>query len=74
LPGLCYGIALLAKASALVFGPLLLIVLELERRVGSTSNPVKPSARYWPGTSWRGFLPTSPFGRELAESWRLVWY
>src|SRR5437763_1918865 len=31
LPALWYGIALLAKASALAFGPLLMLVIELER-------------------------------------------
>jgi hypothetical protein len=31
LPGLCFGAALLAKASGLVFGPLLMAVVELDR-------------------------------------------
>jgi hypothetical protein len=31
LPAVLYGIAILAKASALVFGPLLIVVIELER-------------------------------------------
>src|SRR5207249_2462166 len=39
IPGLCFGLALLAKASALVFGPILMIAIEFERRFRD-SNPV----------------------------------
>jgi hypothetical protein len=46
-PALWFGLALLAKASALVYGPICLVVIELERlaRAGAFACP--------PGTSWR---------------------
>jgi 4-amino-4-deoxy-L-arabinose transferase-like glycosyltransferase len=67
LPGICYGVALLAKASALVFGPLLLIVLELERlvRLHLESGQDARSLLTWGFVAQ--FLPTSRFGRELFQ-------
>jgi hypothetical protein len=51
LPAVLYGIAILAKASALVFGPLLMMVIELERawRDGALSGGVNAwRERAWP--------------------------
>lgn len=67
LPAVCYGIALLAKASALVFGPLLLIVLELERLV---RRHLEAGGTWRSLLSWdfvKQFLPISTFGRELIQ-------
>jgi hypothetical protein len=54
LPAFCYGIAVLAKASALVFGPLAMIVLEVERlaRQGSLRSPNWGGLRAWVREAW----------------------
>jgi hypothetical protein len=55
LPALWYGLAILAKASALVYGPICLIVIEFERvlRSGALACP--------PATTWR---------QRLLHCWR----
>jgi hypothetical protein len=55
LPALWYGLAILAKASALVYGPICLVVIEFERvlRSGALACP--------PATSWR---------HRLVHTWR----
>lgn len=63
LPAACYGVALLAKASALVFGPLLLIVLELERLI----RQHQPLSGLFGWSFLRRFSPFSSFGRDLVQ-------
>src|SRR5262249_15387423 len=67
LPAACYGIALLAKASALVFGPLLLVAVEIERRVRQHLDSGRPFRALVGWDFLSQFLPTSAFGRELVQ-------
>lgn len=39
IPGIWFGVALLAKASTMVFGPICMAVIEAERYIGSPSRP-----------------------------------
>lgn len=48
IPGVCYGLALLAKASALVFGPVSMIAIEVHRRLVAR-EAIGPA-------TWTGFL------------------
>jgi hypothetical protein len=64
LPALWYGLAILAKASALVYGPICLVVIEIERlaRAGAFACP--------PGTAWprrliHAWKQTQPGRRDL---------
>jgi hypothetical protein len=62
LPALWYGIALLAKASALAFGPLLMLVIELERVARRPRADVPGGAWGW-AKALAGDL--RPFVREM---------
>lgn len=50
IPGLLYGVALLAKASALAFGPIIMLAIELTR---STDRPLRERIRGFVGDGWK---------------------
>jgi hypothetical protein len=58
-PTLWYGIAVLCKASGLVFGPLCMVVIELERlgRAGALSRPRLGGLRAWFWETWDVLRP-----------------
>jgi hypothetical protein len=62
LPALCYGIAVLAKASALVFGPMLMFAVELER-VARLPRMEAPAGAW--GWAKALFHDLRPFVREM---------
>ncbi len=64
-PALWFGLALLSKASALVFGPLTLLALEMERRAHRRA-PLASSLGGQPGAGrrWRALLP---FARDVYQ-------
>jgi hypothetical protein len=64
-PALWYGIALVAKASGLVFGPLCMVVIELERlaRNGTLRWPARGQFRAWCRETWEQLRPLR---RDLA--------
>jgi hypothetical protein len=53
-PAFWYGAAILAKASGLVFGPLCLLAVEIERLIREKGLPLWPRVRTDQGTSERG--------------------
>jgi Dolichyl-phosphate-mannose-protein mannosyltransferase len=57
IPAIWFGLAILAKASAIVYGPICLVTVELERLIssGALASP--------PGNSWK---------QRLANAWRQV--
>jgi hypothetical protein len=64
-PAFWYGAAVLAKASGLVFGPLCMVVIELERlaRQGSLRWPSWSGFRPW---CWETWAQLRPLRRDLA--------
>jgi hypothetical protein len=64
-PGLWFGLALLAKASALVYGPICLVVVELERLVHAGALACPPGTPWGAraGHAWGRFRPVL---RDLA--------
>lgn len=66
LPALWYGIALLAKASALAFGPLCMVAIELERlareRSATATEPLS-----WRARLGRGWQLTKPLRRDSVQ-------
>ncbi len=69
-PGLWYGLAILSKASAIVFAPLCLLSIELVRLIGNPAQGFEPSKPFHPGRRRQvGELWSSmrPFRRDLVH-------
>jgi hypothetical protein len=67
LPALLYGLSLLAKASALVYGPLILCAIELQRviRQGSWKGNKDRSWSDWARDTWQVFTPLRRDGTQI---------
>jgi hypothetical protein len=67
LPALWFGIAVLAKASGLVFGPLCMLAVEVERRLREQRRQGLPLTTFFTWPALRHFSPWGAFGRDALQ-------